>query len=151
MIEIKFVKIHDKAQLPKRNNDLGPIGDTGYDVFAVEKTIIPAKGSAIVPTGIEVGYITPGYWFKVEARSGLGFKKGIKPHFGIIDQPYRGNLGIKLYNLSDKDVIIEEGQACAQIVIYPIYSANMSWINIDEVEITARGKDGFGSSDLKKS
>ena len=43
-------------------------GDTGYDVFSVVDAIIPAKNSAIVDTGIEIAYITPGYWFKIESR-----------------------------------------------------------------------------------
>ena len=62
MVAVKFTKTHEAAQMPKRNhgnmtrydmcrNGHIPVtgtGDTGYDTFAVEKVVIPAKGSAIV-------------------------------------------------------------------------------------------------------
>ena len=119
-------------------------GDTGYDIFAVEDTVIPAKGSNIVGTGIELAYISPGYWFRIEARSGLGFKYGIIPHFGIIDNNYQGNLGIKLYNLSDIDYGVKKGDRIAQIVFYPVVDSKISWTT-EKIE-TIRGANGFGSS-----
>lgn len=79
-VEIKFVKVHPDAQLPKQNHSGEGIGDTGFDLYSVEDTAILPGESKIVPVGVKVGYITPGYWFKIEARSGLGFKHGIEPH-----------------------------------------------------------------------
>lgn len=119
-------------------------GDTGYDIFSVEDTIIPAKGSKVVDTGIEVAYISPGYWFNIAPRSGLGFKHGIQPHLGTIDNPYRGNLGIKLYNFSDVDYPVAKGDRIAQIVIYPVIEATISWS--DKKIETERNENGFGSS-----
>ena len=87
MPNARFVKTHPDAQLPKKNNE----SDTGFDVFSVEEVTIPARSSAVVPVGLKVGYIPEGYWFKVEGRSGLGFKHGILPHPGIIDNGYRGD------------------------------------------------------------
>lgn len=148
-MNIDFVRVNERAILPRKNNDIGDRGDSGYDIFSIENVMVPARGSAIISTGIKVGYITPGYWFKIEARSGLGFKKGIQPHFGVIDQPYRGDLGIKLYNLTDSDVLIEEGQACAQFVIYHLIPSSVNWMKESDVELTGRGEKGFGSSDRK--
>ena len=119
-------------------------GDTGYDIFAVEDKTIPAKGSAIVDTGIEVAYITPGYWFKIEARSGLGFKYSVSPHPGVVDNPYRGNLGTKLYNFSNEDYIVKKGDRIAQMVFYPIVEPQIGWL--DEKIDTERNEKGFGSS-----
>ena len=148
-MEIKFVKTDELAKLPKRNNDNGGEGDVGYDLFAVKNTTIPARQSAVVPVGIKVGYVTPGYWFRVEARSGLGFKHSIMPHFGVIDQPYRGDLGIKLYNNSDTEQTITIGQACAQIIVFEMIHADMAWIDGEDVQETVRGEKGFGASDKK--
>ena len=165
-VQIKFVKTHKHAKLPKLNHkdkvqgtykDKSLTGDTGYDIFACQNIVIPRTiiktgelepiiGSAIVPVGLKVGYISPGYWFKIQARSGLGFKHSIFPHFGIIDNGYRGDLGIKLYNLSQWDYKITKGQAIAQLVVYPIIRANISYID-QQVE-SDRGQKGFGSSDL---
>lgn len=146
--QIKFVKTHPDAILPSKNHPDPLTGDTGYDIFATESTIIPARGSAVIPVGIKLGYITPGYWIKVEARSGNGFKKHLMPHFGVLDNGYKGDLGIKLYNLSDKDQVIEKGAGAAQLVIYKIENTEVSWILEEEVEASERGEKGFGSSDI---
>lgn len=84
-VEIKFVRTHPDAKLPKANNPSPLTGDTGYDIYSVEDKIIPAKGNAVIDVGLKVGYITPGYWFTIAPRSGLGFKHSIQPHLGIID------------------------------------------------------------------
>ena len=81
MINIKFIKTHPDAQLPIRKNAT----DTGYDVFAVEDAVIPSKSDRVVQTGITVADITEGYWFSIYPRSGMGFKGGIQPHLGIVD------------------------------------------------------------------
>lgn len=150
-IIVKFVKTSKFAILPNQNNILnanmmGSEGknDTGYDVYSIDSVRIAPKGSIVVDVGIKLGYITPGFWFKVEARSGLGFKKGIQPHPGIIDNEYRGNLGVKLYNLSDEVVEIEKGKAVAQLVFYELIEAETSFIEI--ATSTKRGTKGFGSS-----
>lgn len=119
-------------------------GDTGYDIFAVEDKVIPARGSAVVDTGIEVAYISPGFWFKIEARSGLGFKYSVAPHPGIVDNPYRGNLGIKLYNYSDVPYEVKKGDRIAQMVFYPIVEPHIGWLG-EKVD-TERNEKGFGSS-----
>ena len=174
MIKIQFVKTHPNAQLPKRNtasvSSINVTGDTGYDIFAVEDTLIPAShlttkvesgaipmedadfectekikiGSAIVPVGLKIAFIEPGWWFKIEARSGMGFKHGIQPHFGIIDNLYRGSLDTKLYNLTDKDYQVKAGDRIAQIVFYPIIEAKIEFV--DKVVESIRGEKGFGSS-----
>ena len=96
---LKFEKTNDRAQLPTKNHH----NDTGFDVYCVEDKVIPARGSAVVDVGLKFAFIPSGYWVKIEGRSGLGFKHGILPHPGIIDNGYRGSAGIKLYNLTDVD------------------------------------------------
>ena len=146
-VDIKFVMTHDSAVLPKYNHDDPYTGDSGLDISAVEEITIPAKGWATVPVGLKLAYITPGYWIRVEGRSGVGFKKHIFPHFGIIDNPYRGDMGIKLYNFSAFDQTFKVGDKIAQLIVYPLIQANVSWS--DEVTKTNRGDKGFGSSDTK--
>lgn len=141
---IKFLKTHDLAQLPKANHSEPLTGDTGYDLYAVEDTIIPACNSAVVEVGLTVGYIDPGYWFRIEPRSGLGFKHSIQPHLGVIDNGYRGDLGVKLYNLCGHDHEVKAGDRIAQMVVYQLLQPTMEWT--DTIEETDRGDDGFGSS-----
>lgn len=148
-MEIKFVKTHPDAILPSKNNPHPLTGDTGYDLFAVEDTIIPPYSSAIVPVGIKVGYISPGYWFKIEARSGNGFKKGVIPFPGVIDNLYTGDLSVKCFNHTSTEQIIEKGKGVAQIAIYQLPLSKVSWMNAEDVKETVRGEKGFGSSDKK--
>lgn len=141
---IKFKKTHPDAILPRKAHPHPETGDTGFDLFAVEDTVIPARGSAVVPVGLVLADITPSFWFRIEPRSGLGFKHNLQPHLGVIDNPYRGDLGVKLYNFSDKEVTIEKGIACAQFVVYEIYETAVEFV--DEVSETDRGESGFGST-----
>ncbi|NDB82801.1 MAG: hypothetical protein EB127_08680 [Alphaproteobacteria bacterium] len=146
-VTIKFVKTHDAAVLPKFNHNDPYVGDSGLDLTAVDGVIVPAKGWAIAPVGLKLGYITPGYWIRVEGRSGVGFKRHIFPHFGIIDNPYRGDMGIKLYNFGEMDQLFAAGDKIAQLIVYPLIQADVEWT--DQVVESARGEKGFGSSDKK--
>jgi dUTP pyrophosphatase len=168
-MRIEFLKTHPDARLPEQNNQkTDGTADTGYDLYAVENVIIPGVhiesnigsdaeeylkvdgssrykvGSAVVPVGLEVAFIEPGYWFRIEGRSGLGFKYGIQPHFGIIDNQYRGDLGVKLYNLGSDDYIVSAGDKIAQMVFYPLVEAQMKFADVKQE--TDRGEKGFGSS-----
>jgi dUTP pyrophosphatase len=141
---IKFLKTHDDAVLPKKNNPDPSTGDSGYDMTAVEETVIPARGSAVVPVGLTLAYLSPEFWVRIESRSGLAFKYNVTAFNGIIDNPYRGDLGVKLFNHSDSDYIVKKGDRCAQLVIYPLVSMDAGWT--DSVSETSRGAKGFGSS-----
>lgn len=146
-VELKFIKTHDDAVLPAVNNNEQGTGDSGYDLTAVETVEIPAKGSAVVPVGLKLGYVTPGFWFRIEPRSGLGFKSGIQPHLGVIDNGYRGDMGVKLYNFSDESFTANKGDRIAQLVVYELLQPSVSWT--DEAGESSRGEKGFGSSDSK--
>jgi dUTP pyrophosphatase len=139
-VEIKFTKTNEDARIPTRNFD----NDTGFDIYSVETIVIPARGSSVVDVGLSFAYITPGYWVKIEGRSGLGFKHGITPHPGIIDQGYRGTAGIKLYNNTDTEYTVKRGERIAQLIVYRNYFVEMS--EAENVEESERGAKGFGSS-----
>jgi dUTP pyrophosphatase len=136
---LKFEKTHVDAILPVKNHD----NDTGMDVTSIEDITVPARGSAIVGVGLKFAYIEPGFWVKVEGRSGLGFKHGIMPHSGIIDEGYRGDAGVKLYNLTDVDYNVKAGERVAQFVIYANYPVEVSEGDVVDSD---RGEKGFGSS-----
>jgi dUTP pyrophosphatase len=138
--EIHFKKTHPEALLPRRNNS----NDTGYDLFAVEDVTIPSKGDGVVPTGVQVARVPENVWYLILPRSGIGFKHGIQPHLGVIDNGYRGDLGVKLYNFSNTDHKVLKGDRVAQIAYFPLISLEPQWS--EEVEETDRGANGFGQS-----
>lgn len=139
-IEIKFVKTHPNAQLPVKAYD----EDNCYDIYAVEGVIVPAKGSAVVEVGLTVGHITPGYGFAIKSRSGLGFKHGIQAHAGEIDNGYRGDMGVKLYNHNDIEYTVNQGDRVAQFKVEKVWLTTISFI--DEIIPADRGSKGFGST-----
>ena len=136
---MKFEKTHPDAQLPKKNFDT----DAGWDLFAVESLVIPAARTAVAPVGLKLAYLEPGYWIRVESRSGLSFKHNVLAHPGVIDQNYRGDLGVLLYNHGHSDYTVAKGDRIAQLVLY--YNIHMvaDW---GKVQSTDRGEKGFGSS-----
>jgi dUTP pyrophosphatase len=142
--QIGFVKNHEAAMLPSCNQPDAKTGDTGYDLYCVESSYIQPKTSSVIDVGLTVGYIEPGYWFQIMPRSGLGFKRGIQPHLGVIDNQYRGSLAVKLYNFSDNPVSINKGDRIAQIVIHQLHQAKMQFV--DNISETTRGSCGLGSS-----
>jgi dUTP pyrophosphatase len=144
MIEVKFIKTHQHAKLPKFNIEHPLTGDIGADLYSVESVTVPAKSSAVVDVGLQLGYISPGYYFIISPRSGLGFKYSIQPHLGRIDNQYRGNLGVKLFNFSDSNYIVNIGDRIAQIEFHQLIQPVFSWCNSPTE--TDRGEKGFGSS-----
>ena len=146
---ICFKKLKDKAIVPS----FGHNDDTnfGIDLYAcLEKIIIiPAGGSAIVPLGIAWMPMEIPYNHKVGAivnsRSGLAFKQGIEAsNAGVIDEQFRGEWAVKLYNTTNKEFVIEHGMRIAQaiITVAPKYAV----IEVNEIDDTSRGDRGFGSS-----
>ena len=145
---VKFIKTHPAAQLPTANNSDAGTGDSGYDLVAVEDVSIPwhprHSGSAVVPVGLTLAYIEEGFWFRIEPRSGLGFKHSLQPHLGVIDNGYRGDLGVKLYNFGSESYDVKAGDRIAQFVIYPLIRPRCEWA--EEIVQSDRGDKGFGSS-----
>ena len=138
-MELRFEKTDENAVLPSKNHD----NDTGLDVTSVVDITIPAGGAAVVDNGLKFGYIEPGYWVKIEGRSGLGFKHGILPHPGIIDEGYRGSAATKLYNLSNTDYHVKVGDRICQFVVYKNHDVVVKEGAVVESD---RGEKGFGSS-----
>lgn len=143
-IEIKFVKTHSDAILPVRNHKDSLTGDSGYDITAVEDCIIPARGGIVVPVGLKLGYVTPGYWIRIESRSGLQFRYGLSAFNGIIDNGYRGDVSARINNNTDVDYQVKKGDRVAQLVLYPLIAAESEIVEM--VDETNRGEKGFGSS-----
>lgn len=145
-VNIKFVKTHPDAKLPEKAHT----SDNCFDLFAVEDTVIPGDyfektlGSAIVPVGIKVGFITPGYGFTIKPKSGLGFKYGLQPHLGEIDNGYRGSLDVKMYNFTCTPYTFRKGDKVAQIKIEKNYNTVVEWS--DKIAQADRGDAGFGST-----
>lgn len=100
--------------------------------------------SAIFPTGIQIA-LPEGYEGQIRGRSGLNCNDGIVCPVGTIDADYRGELKVKLYNLSKRPYTIKPQERIAQLVICPVVQAK--WDEVEFLECdTERGTCGFGST-----
>lgn len=101
----------------------------------------------LIKTGLFIA-LPEGYEAQVRPRSGLALKKGISvlnaP--GTIDADYRGEIGVILINLSDKDFTINDGERIAQLVVASHVQA--LWNEVEVLEETSRGAGGFGSTGI---
>ena len=142
------VKIVNKSKhnLP----DYATNQSAGMDLRAnlVEPIVLKTLERTLVKTGLFIE-LPIGYEAQIRPRSGLSYKKGItvlnSP--GTIDADYRGEIGVILINLSDKEVVIEDGERVAQMVIAKHEQAN--WDEVIELVETERGSGGFGSTGVK--
>jgi dUTP pyrophosphatase len=120
-------------------------GAAGMDVVSAENLILRPGMRHAVATGFAVA-IPPGYEIQVRPRSGLALKHGISvPNTpGTVDSDYRGEVKVILINHSQDNFTIERGDRIAQLVVSPVTLA--SWAEVDELDATARGTGGFGST-----
>lgn len=120
-------------------------GAAGMDVLSAEDVTIAAGARHAVASGLAVA-IPHGYEIQVRPRSGLALKHGITvPNTpGTIDSDYRGELKVILINLGHEPFEIRRGDRVAQLVLAPVTRA--SWLAVEELDETARGEGGFGST-----
>lgn len=142
-IEIAVKRLPDAGDLPLPSYETD--GSAGMDVRAAEEAVIAPGKRSLVGTGFAFA-IPAGYEVQVRPRSGLALKKGISvlntP--GTIDSDYRGEIKVILANLGNEDFIIARGDRIAQIIVAPVQRGNL--VEVDELDDTARGSGGFGST-----
>lgn len=120
-------------------------GAAGMDVVAAEALTLAPGTRAAIATGFAIA-IPAGFEVQVRPRSGLALKHGITclntP--GTIDSDYRGEIKVILANLGDAPFPIARGDRIAQLVPAAVQRAVID--DVDELDDTARGTDGFGST-----
>lgn len=120
-------------------------GDAGLDLCAAEAVVIPARSRERVRTGLALA-IPPESVGLVWDKSGLAYNQGITCLAGVVDAGYRGEVLVVLYNTTDSDWSVAQGQKIAQLLIQPIERPTIAVV--DELSETARGDGGFGSTGL---
>lgn len=141
-IQVKIKRLDPTVELPC----YAYTGDAGLDLRANEAVDIPPHERALISTGLAIA-LPDGYAGFVQPRSGMALKRGlsIANTPGLIDAHYRGELKVICVNLDPRESIhIERGERIAQLVIQEV--PVVSLCEVDELDETDRGSDGFGSS-----
>ena len=138
-IQIKLLT--NEALVPKKQHEL----DIGYDLASVENITLLSKQVTLVRTGLSIS-LPAGLAGFVLPRSGLATKHQItlinSP--GLIDPGYTGEILIPLINHSDVSYNISKQERVAQLVL--VNSDNVEFDVVDELNVTERSSDGFGST-----
>lgn len=146
-IAVRFKRIRPEAVLPRYQTEKA----AGMDLHAClepGRTVLIDPGEIKrIPLGF-VAAIPTGYEGQVRPRSGLATRHGVTiPNApGTVDADYRGEMIVALINLGHEPFTVEPGMRIAQLVIAPVSRAAM--VEVDELDDTARGSGGFGSTGI---
>ncbi|CAN1163664.1 Deoxyuridine 5'-triphosphate nucleotidohydrolase, partial [Linum perenne] len=135
----KVKKLSEKAVLPTRGSPLS----AGYDLSSASEMKVPARGKALIPTDLGIA-VPEGTYARIAPRSGLAWKHSIDVGAGVIDADYRGPVGVILFNYSDVEFEVKEGDRIAQLIIERIITPEV--LEVEDLDATVRGEGGFGST-----
>lgn len=142
-LEVMVARTEDDARLPTRGSEYA----AGWDLYALEESVVPFRKSVKLRTGLRVA-IPVGYEGQVRARSSLGSKGLILPHsIGTIDADYRGELFVLMTWIGEgESYTVKAGERIAQLLISPIPEVSFKEVTIAQLGDTKRGDGGFGST-----
>jgi dUTP pyrophosphatase len=143
-VRLTLKRLDTGLPLPRYAHD----GDAGLDLYSAIDVDIPAGHRVLISTGIAVG-IPEGFAGFLQPRSGLALRSGLSlvntP--GLIDSHYRGEIKVIAINLDPHATFsVARGDRIAQLVIQRVERVEIA--EVDELEATARGEGGFGSTDI---
>jgi len=174
MIELKIYPTHPDIKLPSFATEQAACFDVAYqaagkdsysgynrDNAPIVRTmnrdsqIVICPGDRIlVPTGLILD-IPKGFSVRLHPRSGLSTKKGIilGNTEGVIDSDYFDELAVVLTNVSEVNMIINDGDRVAQAEMVPVLDYKISLTETKPGQKTNRvgGLGSTGISDEKKS
>ncbi len=140
---MRIKKLSDQAILPTYGSEYS----AGADLYACtdKELVIEPNQTLLVHTGLSME-IPEGLVGLIYARSGLATKRGLAPanKVGVVDSDYRGEIMVALHNHGASPQVIAHGERIAQMVFAPYYAAD--FVLSDELDDTARGEGGFGST-----
>jgi dUTP pyrophosphatase len=134
------MKVYAKEEklLHKKIHD----NDAGVDLSTSQDITVRAFEVTKIPTGVSVELKDA--WGLVTGRSSLNVR-GLIVANGIIDEGYRGEIYVTIYNTTAQDVEFKKGERIAQIIPIP-YVKEISYEIGEAKKNTKRADKGFGSS-----
>lgn len=143
MIKIDIQSMTPAAIIPEYAND----GDSGADLYAVERVGIFPGDAAGIRTGVKVR-IPKGYEAQIRPKSGLALNHSITvlntP--GTVDSGFRGEIVVIMINHGKNEYIVEAGAKIAQFVLCAVERAEFNQVDDISDDETTRGAGGFGST-----
>ncbi|XP_042557816.1 deoxyuridine 5'-triphosphate nucleotidohydrolase, mitochondrial-like [Dipodomys spectabilis] len=138
-MRLRFVRLSEHATTPAR----GSARATGYNLYSAYDYTIPPMEKALVKMDIQIA-LPSGCCGRVAPHSGLAAKHFIDVGAGVIDEYYRGNVGVILFNFGKEKFEVKKGDRIAQLICEQIFYAEIEEVQV--LDDTERGSGGFGST-----
>ncbi|XP_010337797.2 deoxyuridine 5'-triphosphate nucleotidohydrolase, mitochondrial isoform X3 [Saimiri boliviensis] len=138
-MQLRFARLSEHATAPTR----GSARAAGYDLYSAYDYTIPPMEKALVKTDIQIA-LPSGCYGRVAPRSGLAAKHFIDVGAGVIDEDYRGNVGVVLFNFGKEKFEVKKGDRIAQLICERIFYPEIE--EVQALDDTERGSGGFGST-----
>uniref|UniRef100_A0A8V0Z7C5 Deoxyuridine 5'-triphosphate nucleotidohydrolase n=1 Tax=Gallus gallus TaxID=9031 RepID=A0A8V0Z7C5_CHICK len=121
---LRFTKLSENACAPSK----GSARAAGYDLYSAYDYVIPPMEKAVVKTDIQIA-LPAGCYGRVA---------------GVIDEDYRGNVGVVLFNFGKETFEVKKGDRIAQLICERIFYPELE--EVQALDDTERGEGGFGST-----
>ncbi|XP_075210735.1 deoxyuridine triphosphatase isoform X2 [Lycorma delicatula] len=92
---------------------------------------IPAHGKVLIKTDLQIE-LPVGCYGRVAPRSGLSWKHHLDIAAGVIDEDYRGNVGVVVFNHADEAYSVKRGDRIAQLICEKIFYPEVEEVQIRE-------------------
>lgn len=145
-MEIQFKKTHPNAVIPIQAKP----GDACWDLVAVE---VIEGSPQYTEFSIGIAFSIPeGYVGLIFPRSSISkYPHILANSVGVIDSGYRGTVTVRLKTLSDylthyTEPAYKIGDKIAQLLVIP--RPMLTFVEVDELPTSERGKGGYGSTGL---
>ena len=137
----KWSRTIEGAPKPEKNR----FSDSGYDLYLLKKIKVQG-GVHYFDTGIKV-QPENGYYFDLVGRSSIS-KSGwmLANNIGIIDASYTGSVIVALVKIDPEAFDI--ALPCKLVQLIPRKLIIMEALEVESIEDTERGENGFGSSGI---
>ena|SRR3989338_973419 len=135
-------KMYPDAKIPQYQRE----GDAALDLYAYEEAILHPGEWKTIKTGIAME-IPENHFGSIRDRSGMAAKYAVHTMAGVVDENYRGDVGVVLINLGKEPYSIQKFDRIAQMVIKPILKVKVQ--EVQELQVSVRSDSGFGSTGLR--
>ncbi|XP_066132581.1 deoxyuridine 5'-triphosphate nucleotidohydrolase, mitochondrial isoform X2 [Saccopteryx bilineata] len=132
-LRLRFVRLSEHATAPTK----GSARAAGYDLYSAYDYTVPPMEKTLVKTDIQIA-LPAGCYGRVAPRSGLAAKHFIDVGAGVIDEDYRGNIGVVLFNFGKEEFEVKKGDRIAQLICERIFYPEIEEVQMQSPDSNAR-------------
>ena len=138
--DLLYIEIlSDKATLPTKGSKFA----AGFDLYSAYDFEVPPYDKAISYLDLKI-QVPHGTYGRIAPRSGLALRAHVGIGAGVLDEDYRGNVGVLVFNHGSETLKVKAGDRIAQLICERISNPEIKIV--EKLNDTMRGEGGFGST-----